>query len=157
MHLTESQFMEKAQKEFGFRQGQFIQIGQRHRYPLYKIKVEKQYQSRIVLIGNAAHTVSPVSAQGLNLAIRGVSRLCQLLHEVYHQGGDLGAEPLLLKYQNNSQADQDQILSYTDDLMTWFKIDEPIINRLRSLSLVAIDSQIGLKKRLFRLAAGLNH
>lgn len=157
MALSELQFMELAQKEFGFRQGQLTHIGKRHRYPLYKIQVEKQYQSRIVLMGNAAHTVSPVSAQGLNLAIRGVKRLCHFLHEQYLAGGDLGSEALLSDYQASSQADQDQIMTYTDDLMTWFKIDEPIINTVRSLSLVAIDSQIGLKQKLFRLAGGLNH
>jgi len=157
MAMSERAFIHEAQQEFGLRQGEITQIGKRHRYPLFKIKVEKQYQSRVVLMGNAAHTVSPVSAQGLNLAIRGVKRLCHLLAQQHANRGDLGGETLLASYQAESQADQDQILSYTDDLMTWFKIDEPIINRLRSLSLVIINSQIALKKKFFRLAGGLNH
>ncbi|TDR16839.1 FAD-dependent oxidoreductase [Marinicella litoralis] len=157
MAMSEHEFMAQAKQAFGCRQGLFTQMGQRHRYPLFKIQVEKQFQPRIVLMGNAAHTVSPVSAQGLNLAIRGVKRLCKLLQDQFNQGGDLGSEALLSTYQTCSQADQDQIMAYTDDLMTWFKIDEPIINTIRSLSLVAIDSQIGLKKKLFSLAGGLNH
>ncbi len=157
MNLTGPEFMALAQQEIGSRQGRITRVGVRHRYPLYKIKVSKQYQSRVVLMGNAAHTVSPVSAQGLNLAIRGVKRLCALLQQQHVKGGDLGDESLLATYQLDSQKDQDQIMSYTDDLMTWFKIDEPLINGLRSMGLVVIDSQISLKKRLFRLAGGLNH
>lgn len=157
MELTEADFIELAQQEFGYRLGRFTQIGQRHQYPLFKVQVKKQYDDRVVLLGNAAHTVSPVSAQGLNLAIRGVKRLSALLKEQHKKQLDLGTLSMLETYQQNSQQDQDQIMAYTDDLMTWFKIDEPVINGIRSLGLVAIDSQLKLKKKMFRLAAGLNH
>ncbi|MEZ5471774.1 MAG: FAD-dependent oxidoreductase [Marinicella sp.] len=157
LQMSEAEFIELAQAEFGHRLGRFTEVGQRHQYPLFKIQVEKQYKARAVLLGNAAHTVSPVSAQGLNLAIRGVKRLSALLSKQHQQQQDLGAESLLETYQHNSLKDQNQIMAYTDDLMTWFKIDEPIINGIKSMGLVAIDSQISLKKKMFRLAAGLNH
>ncbi len=157
LKMPQAEFIELAQAEFGYRLGRFTEVGKRHQYPLFKIQVEKQYDERVVLLGNAAHTVSPVSAQGLNLAIRGVKRLSALLANQHQQKQDLGALSLLENYQQISQQDQNQILTYTDDLMTWFKIDEPVINGFKSLGLVTIDSQINLKKKLFRLAAGLNH
>jgi len=155
--MDEGRFINAAQAAFGQRLGRFMQIGQRHSYPLHQVRVERQYANRVVLMGNAAHAVSPVSAQGLNLAVRGVRRLTQLLTEAHAHGSDLGAEKLLAEYQVASLPDQQQVLNYTDDLMTWFKIDEPVIAGLRSLGLLAIDSSPTLKKRLYELAGGLNY
>ncbi len=155
--MDEAAFMAQAQAEFGQRLGRFTQIGKRHSYPLFQVRVEQQYTDRVVLMGNAAHAVSPVSAQGLNLAVRGVRRLTEALCQAHEQGADLGAESVLSAYQAASMPDQNQVLNYTDDLMTWFKIDEPVIAGIRSLGLLAIDASPGLKRRLYELAGGLNH
>jgi len=153
--MSENQFIQAAQQEFGYRMGRITQVSQRIHYPLYKVQVKKQYQQRIVLMGNAAHTVSPVSAQGLNLAVRGINRLCKTLTENKKQGIDLGLESVLCAYQHASHEDQQRTLNYTDDLMTWFKIDEPVVNTLRSAGLVAINSSLSLKKALYKTAGGL--
>jgi len=155
--MDESAFLAQAQAEFGQRLGRFTQIGKRHSYPLFQIRVEQQYAERVVLMGNAAHAVSPVSAQGLNLAVRGVRRLTDVLLAAHEARQDLGSEPILAGYQAASMPDQNQVLNYTDDLMTWFKIDEPVIAGIRSLGLLAIDASPALKRRLFELAGGLNH
>lgn len=155
--MDESAFMAQAQAEFGQRLGRFTQIGTRHSYPLFQIRVEQQFADRVVLMGNAAHAVSPVSAQGLNLAVRGVRRLTDTLLAAHKTGQDLGDEGILADYQEASMPDQNQVLNYTDDLMTWFKIDEPVIAGIRSLGLLAIDASPELKRRLYELAGGLNH
>ncbi len=151
----DSTFIEQAQQGFGYRAGSFQQIGRRSSYPLFQIKVPQQYKHRVVLMGNAAHAVSPVSAQGLNLAVRGVSRLSQLLTDYKNKGVDIGSTQVLSVYQDSSEADQNRTLNYTDDLMTWFKIDEPIVNTIRSLGLVAVNAKLELKKKLYQTAGGL--
>lgn len=155
MAADDRTFMAQAQHNFGHRAGRFQTIGRRSRYPLYQIKVPKQHAKRVVLMGNAAHAVSPVSAQGLNLAVRGISRLSTVLGEHHRQGGDLGADAVLQAYQQLSESDQQRTLNYTDDLMTWFQIDEPLVNALRSLGLVAINASLSLKRKLFETAGGL--
>jgi 2-octaprenyl-6-methoxyphenol hydroxylase len=155
--MDERAFIEAAQRVFGQRLGAFVQIGKRHSYPLFQVRVERQYAERVVLMGNAAHAVSPVSAQGLNLAVRGVRRLTDAVLQARQHGEDLGAESVLAAYQQASMPDQDQVLNYTDDLMTWFRIDEPLVSGLRSLGLLAIDSSPTLKRKLYELAGGLNY
>jgi 2-octaprenyl-6-methoxyphenol hydroxylase len=155
--MDESAFMAQAQAEFGQRLGRFTQIGTRHSYPLFQIRVEQQFADRVVLMGNAAHAVSPVSAQGLNLAVRGVRRLTDALLKAGEAGMDLGVQNVLAGYQAASMPDQNQVLNYTDDLMTWFKIDEPVIAGIRSLGMLAIDASPAMKRRLYELAGGLNH
>ena len=155
LHADEASFIQQAQQQFGYRAGEFLHLGRRSSYPIYQIKVPIQHSHRVVLMGNAAHAVSPVSAQGLNLAVRGISRLSVQLQLAKQQKLDLGEESVLNTYQLASKEDQQRTLNYTDDLMTWFQIDEPFINTMRSLGLVAINANLNLKKMLFNTAGGL--
>ena len=148
-------FIAQAQQQFGYRVGEFQLIGRRSSYPIYQIKVPVQHAHRSILMGNAAHAVSPVSAQGLNLAVRGIARLSEQLHLAKQQVQDLGQDSVLTAYQQASEQDQQRTLDYTDDLMTWFKIDEPLVNTCRSIGLVAINANLSLKKMLFNTAGGL--
>ena len=91
----------------------------------------------------------------MNLAVRGIDRLSEQLHQAKESGHDLGSDAVLNQYQITSEQDQQRTLNYTDDLMTWFKIDEPFINAMRSLGLVAVNANINLKKQLYYTAGGL--
>lgn len=155
LQADDETFIKQAQKQFGYRAGVFQKLGRRSSYPIYQIKVPIQHAQRVVLMGNAAHAVSPVSAQGLNLAVRGIKRLCDQLQQAQKSGADLGSNQVLEAYQLASDEDQQRTLNYTDDLMTWFQIDEPFINSMRSLGLVAINANLSLKKLLFNTAGGL--
>ena len=156
LQAAESDFKAALQQAMGFRLGCITRLGQRSSYPLYRIDVPQQFKQRVLLMGNAAHTVSPVSAQGLNLGVRGIQRLKHVLTEAAHNGQDIGSDAVLADYQQQSRPDQQAILQYTDDLMTWFKLDQPVINGLRSLGLLAVDSSINLKRRFYQLAGGFS-
>lgn len=152
LQADDADFLKQAQQAFSYRLGTFSKLGKRSHYPLYQIKVPQQVTGNIVLLGNAAHTVSPVSAQGLNLAVRGIKRLANILSTAQQ---DLSNPQLLQHYQQQSQADQIATLNYTDDLMQWFQIDSPPINALRSFGLVLADSINPIKNHLFKRAGGL--
>jgi 2-octaprenyl-6-methoxyphenol hydroxylase len=156
MAYDDAMFSEVLQSELGYRLGVITRVGKRSSYPLYRVKVVRQYQSRLLLLGNAAHTVSPVSAQGLNLGVRGIERLLKVLLLARDNHNDIGSLEVLEDYQQKSQSDQAKILAYTDDLMTWFKIDEPFINSFRSLGLLTVNAHPGLKRYFYHLAGGLN-
>jgi 2-octaprenyl-6-methoxyphenol hydroxylase len=154
LDLSDEDFIQKAQQQFGYRLGKFIKAGKRSSYPLYLVTVPQQVKNRVILIGNAAHGMSPVSAQGLNLAVRDVARLFDVLQEKIQKSQDIGADESLNTYQNAINTDQQQTMRYTDDLMSWFKIDEPIIATLRSISLFAMNQSKHLKQELFHRASG---
>lgn len=152
--LNDQDFLKKAQQQFGYRLGKFIKVGKRSSYPLYLVTVPKQVKSRTILIGNAAHSMSPVSAQGLNLAIRDVANLIDIIDSANVNKQDIGSSKVLKDYQNAVNYDQNQTLKYTDGLMSWFKINNPIINSFRSMGLVALDNVSHLKFNLFTKASG---
>jgi 2-octaprenyl-6-methoxyphenol hydroxylase len=151
---SDNEFLGLAQKQFGYRLGRFIKVGKRSTYPLYLVEVPKQVKQRVILIGNAAHGMSPVSAQGLNLAVRDLSRLVDVINLAIKKQIDIGSDKVLAQYQSSIEEDQNQTMNYTDDLMNWFKLDYPIINTIRSSSLIFIDKIKPMKEELFKKASG---
>ncbi len=154
LSLSDNEFLLKAQNQFGYRLGRFTKVGKRSCYPLYLVKVPKQTKSRIVLLGNAAHFMSPVSAQGLNLAVRDVARLLDVFQHSLRNNDDIGSTRTLQKYQASIDGDQQSTMQYTDDLMSWFKIDNELVSSLRSTALFMVDQLSPLKSELFSRTSG---
>ncbi len=152
--MDDAEFLQHAQTQFGYRLGKFIKVGQRSSYPLYLITVPVQVKDRTILLGNAAHSMSPVSAQGLNLAVRDLAVLFDVMKQAISNNQDLGCDETLNNYQMNTRKDQSQTMNYTDDLMNWFKIEEPLVASIRSLGLMALDQSVHAKKALFSRASG---
>lgn len=152
--LSDSEFLKKAQTQFGYRLGKFLKAGERSSYPLYLVTVPKQVKNRTILIGNAAHSMSPVSAQGLNLAVRDVAQLFDVIENALINSVDIGSNEILDIYQKNIENDQSQTMNYTDDLMNWFKIDQSIVASIRSLGMMLLDQTSMAKKALFSRVSG---
>jgi 2-octaprenyl-6-methoxyphenol hydroxylase len=79
--LSEQDFLQTLQKEFGYRLGRFLAVGERHTYPLQLQTARQDFSGNVILIGNAAHTLHPVAAQGLNLALAEIAMLTQVIAE----------------------------------------------------------------------------
>ena len=75
MQLSDDDFTGKLQAAFGQRLGDFSRVGKRAAYPLALSKASRLIAGRCVLIGNAAHGLHPVAAQGFNLGLRDVAAL----------------------------------------------------------------------------------
>ncbi|WP_154223124.1 FAD-dependent oxidoreductase [Marinicella rhabdoformis] len=155
LELDEQDFISALQQQLSFRMGRLTQLGRRSSYPIYQVKVPNQIAQSVVLMGNAAHAVSPVSAQGLNLAVRGIRRLVNIMGEAHLKGQCLSDMKLLMRYQSDSEEDQKATLNYTDDLMTWFQINSPLVNGMRSVGLLTADAVPAIKNYLFERAGGL--
>lgn len=77
MQLNNTEFLHQLQQQFGYRLGRLQQIGKRAIYPLYMQQAQQQRKQNVLLIGNAAHTLHPIAAQGLNLALYEVAILTE--------------------------------------------------------------------------------
>lgn len=144
-------FIYRLQSQFGYRLGVLSDPSPRVSYPLYQITNNRQYDSRVLLMGNAAHTVSPVSAQGLNLALRDIQRFLTLIG---FDSGTVKYDELLQQYQLLSQPDQQQTIQYSDDLMSWFQPGQQGLTQLRSLGMLVLDNIPYLKKTIFKRVGG---
>lgn len=122
-----------------------------HRFPLRLLRAETLVSERVVLIGNAAHTVHPVAGQGLNLGLRDVAVLAELLGT---ERRDTGAPELLARYERLRRSDIGFTSSLTHTLMQWFSPEHATLGPLRGLALLALDVLPGAKQALARRTMG---
>ena len=155
MQLDNEGYLELLQQAFGKRLGVLSSPGPRQSYPLFLLQPERQAAGRTVLLGNAAHTVHPNGAQGLNLALRDVAALAGLLHPVLGNGGDAGAPDVLAAYTTLREADQRQIVRFTDMLQRTSGAANPLKSALRGSVMLALDTLPGMKKEFISRATGL--
>ncbi|WP_020395874.1 2-octaprenyl-6-methoxyphenyl hydroxylase [Thiolinea disciformis] len=153
--LNEADFLQQLQEAFGWRQGKFLRVGQRTAYPLSLIKSEHELAGRAVLIGNASHTLHPVAGQGLNLALRDVALLAELIAEQHKAAKDLGDPILLDTYQSQRNKDYRQVLTYTDTLVRVFSNDFAPLAHARALGLMVVDRIAPLRDLLTKQSMGL--
>ena len=108
-----------------------------------------------MLLGNAAHTIHPNGAQGFNLVLRDMAELAGCIGTTLRNGGDIGAQAVLNAYGLSRQADQRQVIRFSDLLQRTFNNTGPVKSMLRNSAMLALDASPALKKEFIRRATGL--
>jgi 2-octaprenyl-6-methoxyphenol hydroxylase len=85
--------------------GAISNVGPRAAFPLSGMKVDKSGANRIALVGDAAHVIPPIGAQGLNLGFRDVAALADCAGMALSEGGDPGSEATLRNYEKSRRSD----------------------------------------------------
>ena len=164
--LSDEEFLQQLQKEFGNRLGKFTRVGKRSTYPLKLVRATAQVRRRVALIGNAAHTLHPIAGQGFNLGMRDVATLAQVLVDEQKAQRDIGLLRVLQTYQQWRQEDHRRIIGFTDNLVRIFSNRFAPLALARNLGLIATDivppmkhllakHTMGMAGKLPRLARGL--
>ena len=112
-------------------------------------------QSRLALVGDAAHCCHPVGGQGLNLGIRDVAILAETLERASQKGEDIGSQRLLKKYETWRRRENWIILGFTDFLDRLFSNNYFLLVLIRRFGLIIINHIPFLKKNILRLMTGL--
>lgn len=97
----ESHFMDKTSNILG---GATLETGIES-WPLCSIKAHKLTAPHVALIAEAAHVMSPITAQGLNLSLRDVATLAEVLADGARAGISLGDPVLLAQYERRRSLD----------------------------------------------------
>lgn len=153
LNLSEQDFLSRLQDRFGYRLGKLLKVGQRNSYPLKLIQADQPIQHRVVLIGNAAHSLHPIAGQGFNLGLRDVAALADVLMD---NSQDCGDARLLHDYKQWRQQDQDSIINDTNSMVKLFSNDNPMLGHLRGVGLTVIDALPLAKHCLAHKSMGLD-
>jgi 2-octaprenyl-6-methoxyphenol hydroxylase len=156
LEMPEAEFLAAAQDRFGNELGAFTRLGRRSGYPLKLVRARRDIHQRTVILGNAAHAIHPVGAQGFNLGLRDVAVLAELLAEAEPTGGkvDPGTQGLLQAYSQWRKPDQDSTISWSDGITRLFANPTPAAAVLRSAGLFAHALIPPLRRRLASGAMG---
>ncbi len=125
-------------------------------FPLERVIAREQIRRGVVLLGNAAHTIYPLAAQGFNLGLRDVAALAETLIEARQNQQSLGDLQVLKKYLDWRGKDQRWISDLTDCVGSFFDLQIPGLGLLRGAGLFAADLIPPLKHRLAKSLLGLS-
>lgn len=139
------------QQRFGWRAGRVLEVGERFAWPLRRIVAERVVAERAVLMGNAAQTIHPIGAQGFNLGLRDALTLADVLGE---RGGDAGAPSTLTEYEGRRREDREQTLAFSDGLARMTRGTTFLHHLGRSVGLLAMSLDSGLRAQLAAGAMG---
>ncbi len=152
---NDQHFLDALQKTYGDRAGTFEKTGRRFSYPLSQVLAHKQAVGRVVLMGNAAHTIHPVAGQGFNLCLRDADVLVRHLLQQLSESDDIGEPENLLAYEQARLKDQQRVIKFCDSVVRGFSNQNPLLKLLRNTGLVAFDVIPGIKPLVANYAMGL--
>ena len=147
-------FAREIARRMGSHLGAIRPIGRRWQYKLSAMFAERYVDTRLVLVGDAAHGIHPIAGQGLNLGFRDVIALSELVLEATRSGGDAGAPALLAEYQRQRRGANLLMLGATDALDRLFSTDNPIVRSVRDLGIAGVERSPALKRLFVRQAMG---
>lgn len=153
--LGAADFDAEIARRFGDFLGRVTAIGPRWSYPLGLMHAERYVDERMVLIGDAAHSIHPLAGQGLNLGIRDVAALAEVLVDARRLGLDIGFGEVLTRYERWRRTDNVVLAAVTDSLNRLFSNQIPPLRLARDLGLAAVNRVPLLKRFFMRHAMGL--
>ncbi len=154
--LDDAGFLEVLRPRFGDFLGQISLAGPRFSYPLALTLAETYVAPRLALVGDAAHGVHPIAGQGLNLGLRDVAALAEVLVMARRRGEDIGAADVLERYQCWRRFDSTSLALGMDGVNALFSNDNGALRLTRDAGLGLVNRIAPLRRAFMRQAAGLS-
>jgi len=155
MALDDEAFLGEISERLGDFLGDLRVVGPRWSHPLSLQFAETACDRRLVLVGDAAHAMHPIAGQGLNMGLRDVAALAEVLVDARRLGLDIGATDVLERFQRWRRFDNTLMLAMTDGLNRLFSSQIRPLRLARDLGLAAVNQVPPLKRLFVRHAMGL--
>lgn len=155
MALDDAGFATEVEQRFGFRLGDIRAIGPRAMWPLEMHLARALVADRLALVGDAAHLVHPIAGQGLNLGLRDVAALTEVVTDAVRLGLDIGSSIVLSRYERWRRTDAALSAAAFDGLNRLFSTDWALLRTVRGAGLGIVNRMPQLKQFFVAEAAGL--
>ncbi|MFY0609459.1 MAG: FAD-dependent hydroxylase [Candidatus Atelocyanobacterium thalassa] len=154
--LEDTEFLAQLKTHIPKLLGSITLMNNRSLFPVQLMQSKNYIQPRLALVGDAAHCCHPVGGQGLNLGIRDVAVLAEILEKAWEKGEDIGSQRLLKEYESLRRRENWIILGFTDFLDRLFSNNYFLLVLMRRFGLVVINQIPLLKNNVLRLMTGLS-
>jgi 2-octaprenyl-6-methoxyphenol hydroxylase len=153
--LPDDDFHVELEQRFKLHLGEINVIGARRVHPLGFFVARSFVAERIALIGDAAHVIHPIAGQGLNMGLKDVAALAEVIVDAVRLGLDPGSATALERYQRWRRFDTMAMGFATDGLNRLFSNRSDVLRLARDVGLGLVDRVPNLKHLFIREAAGL--
>lgn len=153
--LDDDAFKDELTRRFGDWLGDIELVGPRFSYPLGLQHADRYTDRRLALIGDAAHAIHPIAGQGLNMGLRDVAALAELIVDTHRFGLDVGGPAVLDRYTRWRRFDNTLLAAVTDGLCRLFSNDIGPVRLARDLGLAGVGKLPPVKRFLMRHAMGV--
>lgn len=156
LNLAPEEFDERLQELFGPHLGRVHHVSKPMAYPLSLLHADSYSAERVALIAEAAHAVHPIAGQGLNLSMRDIGVIADLIIRHRQLGLDIGSATLLTAYESARRGDTLLMAGMTDLLTRLFSNNLKTVGLARSFGLGMVEKMPLLKRYFARQAMGLS-
>ena len=153
--LDDAAYLDVLRPRFGDFLGEISLTGARYSYPLKLSLAQAFVAPNLALVGDAAHGIHPIAGQGLNLGLRDVGALAEVLGAAKRRGEDFAALPVLERYQRWRRFDTTAMALGTDTVNRLFSNDNALLRAARDIGMGLVSATPALRRGFMRQAAGL--
>jgi 2-octaprenyl-6-methoxyphenol hydroxylase len=153
--LPDDAFHGELEQRFKLHLGEITALGARRVHPLGFFVARSFIAERIALVGDAAHVIHPIAGQGLNMGLKDVAALAEVIVDAARLGLDPGSAAVLERYQRWRRFDTVTMGIATDGLNRLFSNRSDVLRFARDIGLGLVDRVPTLKRLFIREAAGL--
>ncbi|OCK57607.1 ubiquinone biosynthesis hydroxylase [Bradyrhizobium sp. LMTR 3] len=154
--LGETEFHDELEKRFGLHLGEIKALDKPRAFPLGYFVARSFIAERLVLVGDAAHVIHPIAGQGLNMGLKDVAALAEVVVDAARLGIDPGQADVLDRYQRWRRFDTMAMGVATNSLNFLFSNESTLLRTVRDIGLGLVDRAPPLKNLFIRQAAGLS-
>ena len=156
LEAGDARVLDEISHRFGPRLGEVRLAGPYGGFPLDMHIARAFTAERLALLGDAAHGLHPLAGQGLNVGLRDVAALAEVVVETARLGLDIGGAGVLERYQRWRRFDSALSASTMDGLNRLFSNDSDVLRAARTLGLGLVERMPALKRFFVEEAAGFS-
>jgi 2-octaprenyl-6-methoxyphenol hydroxylase len=153
--LDEAEFHGELERRFGLHLGEVKALEKPRAFPLGYFVARSFIGERLALVGDAAHVIHPIAGQGLNMGLKDVAALAEVIVDAARLGIDPGQADVLERYQRWRRFDTMAMGFATNTLNFLFSNESTLLRTVRDIGLGLVDRAPPLKGMFIRQAAGL--
>jgi 2-octaprenyl-6-methoxyphenol hydroxylase len=153
--LGEEEFHGELERRFGLQLGEVKALDKPRAFPLGYFVARSFIAERLALVGDAAHVIHPIAGQGLNMGLKDVAALAEVIVDAARLGIDPGQVDVLERYQRWRRFDTMAMGFATNSLNFLFSNESTLLRTIRDIGLGLVDRAPPLKGMFIRQAAGL--
>jgi len=152
--LENEAFIEELCDAFPEELGGIKSVEARASFPITKAHATSYTANRIVLAGDAAHTVHPLAGQGVNIGLLDAAALAETLLKAHSAGRDIAAGQVLARYERWRRFENSLMIESLDAIHKAFSEQPGWFKHMRSAGLNTVNQLPFVRNRLMQRAMG---